>query len=299
MQEINLTVIGDTLCSTTRTYLTYLKAAELKPQRLWVVSFTPAQRLARLAGQYFGNKVGNFFHSRQDSGEPGNHTAEFQALCMKLQEVATENPIDLFGDFNLHDYATSVEEFAAEDYHDGYLRQRILEERRTAFLYTSGGLVPENLLNEKDVKIFHVHPGVVPEVRGSDCFLWSCLTKSRPGVSCFYLSPGIDEGDLLGVMEFNLPDLSPLLPHLTPEGESLAYRALLFAVDPHMRAQILVSILKENTGSDLRYLPTERQPPAKRPAFLWMHPRLRLPVMKKIVELGNCSSSGKLTPLKN
>jgi hypothetical protein len=95
------------------------------------------------------------------------------------------------------------------------------------------------------------------------------------------MSPGIDEGEVIGQREFDLPRLPSLAPLLTPQNEDTAYRALLFAVDPHFRAQLLADVLRAHPGADLRRLPTRAQPPASRPAYLWMHPRLRLRAMRE------------------
>ena len=111
--------------------------------------------------------------------------------------------------------------------------------------------------------------------------LWSAAVRRELGVSCFYMSTGIDEGALIGQREFPLPRLPALAPLLKNGEEPMAYRALLYAVDPHMRAQLLVDVLRAYSGADLRRLPAREQSHASRLAYLWMHPRLRLKVMKE------------------
>ena len=152
----------------------------------------------------------------------------------------------------------------------------------TAFLYTNGGRVPASLLGRPEIRVLHIHPGIVPDLRGSDCLLWSAVVRGQLGVSCFYMSSGIDEGALIGQREFALPQLPALAPLLEGGEEPIAYRALLYAVDPHLRAQLLVDVLHMHEGVDLRCLPACEQVPASRPAYLWMHPRLRLQVMKEL-----------------
>jgi methionyl-tRNA formyltransferase len=72
-------------------------------------------------------------------------------------------------------------------------------------LYTSGGRVPGDLLSTSPSRMIHIHPGVVPYVRGSDCLFWSVLTRGRPGMSCFYMNAGIDTGDIIHTREFDAP----------------------------------------------------------------------------------------------
>ena len=78
-----------------------------------------------------------------------------------------------------------------------------------------------------------------------------------------------------------MPRLPVLAPLLGSGEEPTAYRALLYAVDPHLRAQLLVDVLRAHPGADLRRLPAREQTRASRPAYLWMHPRLRRQVMKE------------------
>ncbi|EXI87383.1 MAG: Formyl transferase [Candidatus Accumulibacter regalis] len=277
--EINLTVIGDRACSTTRTYLTYLRAAGLRPRRLWLVDFVrPTPTLLRLRA-LIGERLAELWR-RSRAPHAQATDADYRALCLQLQREAGFDPIDHFGHWQSQELASKVEQFSASDFHDPVLQRRLLNMTDTAFLYTNGGIVPASLLDKPGVRVLHIHPGIVPDIRGSDCLLWSAQVRRRIGVSCFYMSPGIDEGPLIGQHETDLPHL-PTMAELLPAGrEPELYRALLFAVDPHFRARLLVEVLQQHPGTDLRSLPFVTQPPARRPAYLWMHPRLRTRVMK-------------------
>jgi len=203
------------------------------------------------------------------------------ALHQALQSEAGFPIIDLEQDWQVDQLAERVDCFCATDYNDAALQKRILNNKNTAFLYTNGGIVPGVLLTHPGVRIIHIHPGIVPAMRGSDCLLWSVLMRGRIGVSCFYMGVGIDDGAIIGQQEFPLPNLPSLSPLLTADREREAYRALLYAVDPHYRAKLLVNVLRQYMGTDLRALPTQQQASPIRPAYLWMHPRLRLKTMRE------------------
>lgn len=278
---INLTVIGDRACSTTRTYLTYLRAAGFKPSRLWLVDFVPASPAFERLRSLFGQRLAECWRLRgSDHCAPPLADGDHRGLCLQLQEQAGLPAIDHFSPWQPRDFAAKVERFSAADYNDPWLQRRIMRTPDTAFLYTNGGIVPATLLDCPQVRILHIHPGIVPDVRGSDCLLWSAQTRHRFGVSCFYMSPGIDEGPLIGQLEVDVPHLPALAPLLATGREPDVYRALLFAVDPHLRARLLVEVLQKNAGVDLRELPSHSQPRSLRPAYLWMHPRLRARVMQ-------------------
>jgi hypothetical protein len=184
--------------------------------------------------------------------------------------------VNFFKPLDLGVVAEVVKKFKAENYEDPVLQARIFQNKEDAFLYTNGGIVPGTVLNYPGIKFLHIHPGIVPEMRGSDCLLWSHLIKARFGMSCFYMSPGIDEGSVIGQKEYEVGSLSALQDYLTPGKEGLAYRALLYAFDPHLRAQLLIDILMQSEGIDMRKIESHKQAKTSRPAYLWMHPRLRL-----------------------
>lgn len=282
-KTLNLTVIGDRACSTTRTYLTYLKLAGFRAKRLWLVNFGFENRRRRFMRRFFGGAVTDLLLGWRYPTTSALTVADerYAGLCLDLQDEAGFVPIDHFSTWSPTEYADEIERFHASDFSDVALQARMAAARDTAFLYTNGGIVPGPLLDMPDLRIFHIHPGIVPDLRGSDCFLWSAIVRRKLGVSCFYMSAGIDEGMLLGQCEFELPRLPSLAPFMKPEDEPLAYRALLFAVDPHLRASLFVDVLRAHQECDLRTLPADTQPKVARPPYLWMHPRLRLQTMRE------------------
>lgn len=270
--NINLTVIGDRSCSTTRTYLEYLLWSGYRIQRLWLIDFGNMSWRTRLR-----SVLSSLMYSRRKP----MLDRQFSEVCRLLQVQAGCTPINYDSAWQPSDYACEVSVFRASGFDDPRLQARMVQAADTAFLYTNGGRVPAQLLDRPDIRVLHIHPGIVPDLRGSDCFLWSADTRRKLGASCFYMSSGIDEGPLILQREFSLPKLPALAPLLERGDEPTAYRALLYAVDPHLRAQLLVDVLRSYSGADLRFLPAHNQMPAGRPAYLWMHPSLRLKVIKE------------------
>lgn len=299
MRSINLIVIGDRACGTTRTYLTYLKSKGLIPSELWLVDFIPAPRLTVLLGELpFGSQIGNIFHRSVKKSTPV-YSSLFLKTCEQLQK-AVPIPIDYHSDFSYEMFAGKVIELTVEDYNDKYLHKKIFENRENAFLYTNGGIVPANILEKEDLRIFHIHPGIVPEMRGSDCFYWSLLNKGRPGASCFYMSPAIDEGDIIGQLEFTMPKLAFLESICTEENEDEVYRAIAFSFDPHLRAMLFSNIIEQAGDTDLRYLPTHKQKSKEQyHAHLWMHKKIRFKVLKDLVQNKFGQQTEKLEVARN
>jgi len=279
-ETLNITVLGDISCSTTRTYLFYLKKNGFRVKKLILINFEQSSDVSYK--NKFLAKLRNLRSRIFIEISDRQSDAFFHKTCGDLQEEAGLDVIDYASEWNYENYATQIEKFNAEDFEDQKFRLKLIDEADTVFLYTNGGIVPETVLNHRKIKILHVHPGIVPEFRGSDCLLWSLMSGSKIGVSCFYMSPGIDEGVVVGQAEFDKPRL-PTVTKLVKSGkEDLAYRALLYAIDPHYRAILFTRIMKKYSQQCLKNLPSEDQANIAIPPYLWMHPRLRTLALKKL-----------------
>lgn len=278
MREIDLTVIADIHCPTSRTYLAYLKEAGFIPHKVILTHFVGQNnrwtKIMKLLGRRLSNAI--IHHLREKN-------IFFEESVEKYFDTMQDQwpiKINYKNNFNYNLYASNVVKIAAYNYDDTYLHEILKKQKVKTFLYTNGGRVPDVLLREKGIRILHIHPGVVPCVRGSDGLLWSIIERGRPGVSCFYMDAGIDTGNVIDIMEF--PPLSlPISANIERDEEEHLYRALLIAYDPHMRAALLCDIIKKYSGTELASLPTIAQPYKKNDNFLWMHPRLRLKVFKE------------------
>lgn len=146
---------------------------------------------------------------------------------------------------DLSAYSQDVETLMVDGLADGALYNRMLALEPTQVLFTGGGIVPKRLLEIPTLKFIHIHPGHLPEVRGADCVLWSHLMKGRASATCFYMAPGIDDGDV--ILASYLPSLAPRLEIAKLDLKAL-YRATYAYLDPWVRAFVLRQALNETEG---------------------------------------------------
>lgn len=179
-------------------------------------------------------------------------------------------------------YGASFETVLCKNYKDAALRERLEALGRSepgAVLFTGGGLLPRSLLALEGLRFLHVHPGALPDVRGADGLLWSLLLRGRPGASAFYMAPGIDEGDLIAVREFDPPRLSSA--GWSGGSTQDVYRALFSCYDPLMRARVLVDGVL-SAGEDPAALPATPQDPKAGRTFHFMEEGLRGVVFERL-----------------
>jgi hypothetical protein len=146
-----------------------------------------------------------------------------------------------------------------------FLRDLVTEKH---IIFCGGGILREPILN-CGKKFIHVHPGLVPDMRGADCLLWSALVQNQIGMSAFFMNAGIDTGDVIGQRSYPLPhfdiDSRQLGPNVTRD-------LLVNYVDPHYRANLLGNLFNKALNPD--NWPTTSQSSSKGKSYYFMHDAL-------------------------
>ncbi len=201
--------------------------------------------------------------------------AFYEALMSGLQQwhpAAPEIMASILSPACWDHYAGQVSFCAVSGLDDPRLRGRLSRESPGYVLFTGGGLVPSSLLALDNLRFLHVHPGWLPAVRGADGLLWSLLLFGRPAASCFFMTPGLDEGEILWRGEFD--PLQFELPPLAGVDYDTRYRAIFSFIDPLLRALALSRLLEASHRSQT--LPQAlAQGAHEGEVYHFMHPELR------------------------
>lgn len=73
-----------------------------------------------------------------------------------------------------------------------------LQEHPVDYWVISGArILSSKIIAATNNRIINIHPGLLPEMRGLDTFLWSIKEDVHPGISAHFISPTIDAGELL------------------------------------------------------------------------------------------------------
>lgn len=108
---------------------------------------------------------------------------------------------------------------------------RTLENRDLDMFVYSGfaGVIVSAKILKTEKKFLHVHPGLVPEYKGSTVFYYSLLDDKSLGASAIFLSQKIDEGEVIISRQFMVPKNLEVLDSV---------------LDPAMRSRLLVEALE-------------------------------------------------------
>jgi hypothetical protein len=132
-------------------------------------------------------------------------------------------------------------------------------------IFCGGGILREGILNCSK-RFIHVHPGVVPEMRGADCLLWSVLVENRIGMSTFFMNEGIDTGDIIKTDSYEIPQFEISLRRFPAKAVK---QLLVNYVDPHYRADTLASLF-ERMPDPARW-ETQKQHSYEGKTYYFMH----------------------------
>lgn len=135
-------------------------------------------------------------------------------------------------------------------------------------VFCGGGILRENILN-CGKQFIHVHPGVVPGMRGADCLLWSALVENRIGMSAFFMNEGVDTGDIIARLSFAIPHFDISVSKFDSE---TVKDLLVNYVDPHYRAFTLAAIF-ESKANPVQW-ETEKQHLSEGKTYYFMHKAL-------------------------
>lgn len=97
------------------------------------------------------------------------------------------------------------------------------------FIFTGGGILKSNILNVGP-KFIHLHPGIVPDYRGSTCFYYSIINQNNCGVTVYIMDEKLDTGDIILQKTFSMPN-NPYIDDV---------------YDAHIRSETLIQVLKNN-----------------------------------------------------
>jgi len=263
-----------------RAYLVRMSRAGLRPQRIVLIVRDPwAERRRRPPTRstwrvHWLARMQDRSHNFHPRTIRKQHPDLVQSISLAMGAFV-DDPVAIYADiydrFSYDAYADDVDRVVANSLKDATLREALRRLVPATVVYTGGGIVPRSVLGLDRLRMIHVHSGLLPDVRGADVLLWSIMTNGRPGVSAFWMVPGLDAGDVLAARE--LDALRIPVPSAEAIDDQILYRAVYSFIDPLLRAEFLVNeVLARGDPLDL---PTSPQNLQVGLTYHFMHPLLR------------------------
>jgi methionyl-tRNA formyltransferase len=153
----------------------------------------------------------------------------------------------------LERYGISYELIEGNSCNDSLVVEKLKNRPEEYFAFAGFGILKEVFNAGK--KLIHVHPGKLPDYRGSTCHHYSTVAEGKWYCAAFIMKPGVDEGDLILQREFPIP---------RKEIDS----ARIY--DPYTRSETLVSVVNQLAGTG--GIKTTSQDLSKGASFYINHP---------------------------
>ncbi len=150
--------------------------------------------------------------------------------------------------------------------------QNILQQCSFPFcLFSGGGIIKKETLRCFNGHWIHIHPGILPEYRGSTCFYYSYLQESKVYASAFIMSEILDSGKVIEELSFEIN--YPL------KKDQLYF--LDYLLDSYIRAQALKKFLIK-LANKISIDPKYPKRHIERQAYYVAHPMIRYLAIEKI-----------------
>jgi folate-dependent phosphoribosylglycinamide formyltransferase PurN len=285
MRSIDIIVLynGSTL---SRIYLSLLKKNNIKPKKILSLNYVGGGRRYKIALNFLGNTLASFilkFYVRYKNRQSRNH----QKISEKILNIFQLSHKDLRDENVLNsDY---YDEIQLTNVNDPALTNYLRNQDIKIVLFTGGWILNKSILEDSGCKFIHIHPGIVPEIKGSDCFFWSYLLTGRLGYSCFYMKPEIDTGDILHKNIYIFDIDKNIFKNISDED---FYKLITLYYDPCLRILTFVDLLnkleriniKNSYAENLQAMTPVRQNPEDGRTYYFMHPKLRSKVIKLMLD---------------
>lgn len=265
MTFLDLTVLyHDSMPS--RIYLAMLKKSGFVPKKIIHLKFCRGKKynlIKKIIGENFANKILKYKNKEKEDKKIANMFLEIFGLSYNSIE------------FDIQGYTKYYELIEIQSLDDINLINNLKIQTCKTFLFTGGGILKKKILSIENSKFIHIHPGVVPDIKGANGLFWSYLLRGKSGYSCFYMNDGIDTGDILHIDEYNIHKYTKdILIKYTKEE---IYKYLLSYYDPLLRANTLLNLIDESikNNKQLNNLEFRKQDPKNGRTYFVMHNKLR------------------------
>ena len=164
----------------------------------------------------------------------------------------------------LQEREISFKEFDFVDINHPELIKYVKNNQLDFYIFTGGGVLKKPILNS-GTKFIHLHPGIVPQYRGSTCFYYSILNDGNCGVTAYVMEEKLDAGNIIFQKKFQAPK----------------HKFLDTVFDPHIRSNTLIEMLENNLLDDCNF---KKQDKSEGDMYFIIHPILKhLAILKCLI----------------
>lgn len=258
-----------------RIYLAMLRKSGFIPKKIIHLKFCRGRKyklIKKIIGENFANKILKYKNKEKEDEKIANMFLETFDLSYNSLE------------FDIQEYTKNYETIEIQSLDDINLIKILKIQTCKTFLFTGGGILKKKILSIENSKFIHIHPGVVPDIKGANGLFWSYLLRGKSGYSCFYMNDGIDTGDILHIDEYDIHKYTKKI--LIKYTKEKIYKCLLAYYDPLLRANTLLNLINKSIkdNKQLNDLEFIKQNSENGRTYFVMHNKLRDFTIDKMIK---------------
>ena len=106
-------------------------------------------------------------------------------------------------------------------------------------VFTGGGLIRENILNNSGVGVINCHMGILPKYRGMDVVEWPILLNdfNNLGITVHFMDKGVDTGDIIKTYKVK-PQANDSIKTLRERFEPHIIEKMTETIDEYIRGKL-------------------------------------------------------------
>jgi len=154
---------------------------------------------------------------------------------------------------------TNVTTLETSNINDQQVEKTLINSRIKLFIYSgSGGAIIKSNILDTQKQFLHIHPGYLPDYRGSTTIYYSLLQDNSCGAAAILLDQNIDTGPIVLRRKFDPPT---------------DWNTIDYEYDPYIRSQLLLEVITKYIKNEK--LPTSIEQNPEGYNYYIMHPLLR------------------------
>ena len=193
-----------------------------------------------------------------------------------LQEAREHNYAELYFDVTLDPLewcracGTRITQLHDSDVNGDAVFAALSQSQSGTVIFSASGILNQRIL-ALDKTFIHVHPGSLPDYRGSTCFYYSLLETNEVASTSFLMREGIDTGPVIASSRFQV----------NVRLAAAQKQFLDHILDPFIRAQTLKKVLRMlSSGAPMPSAPNNKA--VGEPMCYVMHPLLRMLTARRV-----------------
>ena len=187
--------------------------------------------------------------------------------------------INSYKNYSLYNFTEDIEFVNTDNINSEIFIKSLLKKKNLNYLNTGKKIQTEPF--NYNLKILHIHPGYLPNIRGADASLWNLEKLNCLGATSFLMNKKIDEGQIVSKSFYNYPRIK--LKNFANTDSKEIYRFWFSFIDPIIRSRHFDDFILDNKSEENNLFDLNKNVENKNEYFSFMDKINAKNIIKKVL----------------